>query len=58
MEPYKKYYIKKNDLSNSIKVSRSIIALPSSVNLGDREIKNICSNLNALTEKLMRGIYK
>ena len=58
MEPYKKYYIKKNDLSNSIKVSRSIIALPSSVNLGDREIKNICANLNALTEKLMRGIYK
>jgi len=51
MEPYKNYYSKKNNLDNSIKLSRSIIALPSSVNLGDQEIKNICANLNMVLKK-------
>ena len=52
MEPYRKYYSKKNDLQNSIKLSKSIIALPSSVNLGDKEIKNICANLNNVLKKI------
>lgn len=55
MGPYKKYFVKKNDLSNSIKISKSIIALPSSVNLGDNEIKNICANLNTVMLKLTKG---
>jgi len=51
MGPYKKYHSKKNNLENSIKLSQSIIALPSSVNLGDKEIKNICANLNSVLKK-------
>ena len=51
MKPYKKYYTKKNNLNNSIKLSKSVIALPSSVNLGDKEIKNICANLNIVLKK-------
>ena len=51
MGPYKKYHSKKNNLDNSIKISKSIIALPSSVNLGDKEIKNICENLNSVLKK-------
>ena len=51
MKPYKKYFSKKNNLDVSIKISKSIIALPSSVNLGDKEIKNICANLNMILNK-------
>ena len=51
MNPYKKYYSKKNNLDNSIKLSKSIIALPSSVNLGDKEIINICANLSVVLKK-------
>tara|TARA_Y100000590_G_scaffold467958_1_gene648756 strand:- start:2022 stop:3488 length:1467 start_codon:yes stop_codon:yes gene_type:complete len=51
MNPYKKYHSKKNNLEKSIKLSQSIIALPSSVNLGDKEIKNICANLNSVLRK-------
>ena len=51
MNPYKKYHSKKNNLEKSIELSKSIIALPSSVNLGDKEIKNICANLNLVLRK-------
>ncbi len=51
MKPYKKYHSKKNNLDSSIKLSRSIIALPSSVNLGDKEIKDICTNLKMVLKK-------
>ncbi len=51
MKPYRKYYSKQNNLDNSISLSKSIIALPSSVNLGDKEIKNICANLNMVLKK-------
>jgi len=51
MDPYKKFSSKKNNLDNSIKLSKSIIALPSSVNLEDKEIKDICENLNIALKK-------
>ena len=51
MDPYKKFSSKKNNLDNSIKLSKSIIALPSSVNLEDKEIKDICENLNIVLKK-------
>ncbi len=51
MIPYKKYHLKKNNLNVSIGLSKSIIALPSSVNLGDKEIKDICSNLKMVLKK-------
>ena len=51
MKPYKKYHSKKNNLDTSIKLSKSIIALPSSVNLGDKEIKDICANLKMVLKK-------
>ena len=51
MGPYKKYHSKKNNLENSIELSQSIIALPSSVNLGDKEIKIICANLDSVLKK-------
>lgn len=51
MKPYKKYHSKKNNLDTSINLSKSIIALPSSVNLGDKEIKDICANLNMVLKK-------
>ena len=40
-----------NNLENSIELSQSIIALPSSVNLGDKEIKIICANLDSVLKK-------
>ena len=51
MKPYRKYHSKKNNLDTSIRLSKSIIALPSSVNLGDKEIKDICSNLKMVLKK-------
>ena len=51
MSPYKKYHLKKNNLNISNNISKSIIALPSSVNLGDKEIKDICSNLKMVLKK-------
>ena len=51
MDPYKKFSSKKNNLDNSIKLSKSIIALPSSVNLENKEIKDICENLNIVLKK-------
>ena len=51
MSPYKKYHLKKNNLNVSIGLSKSIIALPSSVNLGDKEIKDICSNLKMVLKQ-------
>jgi perosamine synthetase len=51
MSPYKKYNNKKNNLENSINLSKSIITLPSSVNLGDKDIKSITDNLNFILER-------
>lgn len=51
MKPYKKYSLKNNNLKNSVKVSKAIIALPSSVNLGDKEIKNICAVIKNVLKK-------
>ena len=51
MSPYKKYFSNKDNMENSISLSKSIIALPSSVNLGDKEIKNICATLTSIFDK-------
>lgn len=51
MPPYKKYYSKKNNISNSLNLSKCIIALPSSVNLVEKEIKNICLNIENILKK-------
>ena len=52
MPPYKKYFSKKNNLNNSLDLSKCIIALPSSVNLVEKEIKNICLNIENILKNL------
>ena len=45
MDIYKNYYNKKMSYKNSIDASKSVISLPSSVNLTDKEINYISEKI-------------
>jgi len=49
MPPYKKYKNSKI-LKNSVEASKTVISLPSSVNLKNNEIKDICQSINIFFE--------